>query len=64
MLSWPSGGIPEDGPWAKYWYKNVHSSSGFAKQNTSSRELPKNCESLYLEDLKYYYKLKVNSISA
>ena len=64
MLSWPSGGIPEDGPWAKYWYKNVHSSSGFAKQKTSSRELPKNCESLYLEALKYYNKLKVNSISA
>ena len=63
MLSWPSGGIPEDGPWAKYWYKNVHSSSGFAKQKTSSRELPKNCESLYLEALKYYNKLKVNSIS-
>ena len=64
MLSWPSGGIPEDGPWAKYWYKNVHSSSGFAKQKTSSRELPKNCESLYIEALKYYNKLKVNSISA
>lgn len=64
MLSWPSGGIKEDGPWAKYWYKNVHSSSGFAKQKTSSRELPKNCESLYLEALKYYDKLKANSISA
>ena len=36
----------------------------FAKQKTSSRELPKNCESLYLEALKYYNKLKVNSISA
>ena len=64
MLSWPSGGIQEDGPWAKYWYKNVHSSTGFAKQKTSSRELPKNCESLYIEALKYYNKLKVNSISA
>ena len=64
MLSWPRGGIIEDGPWAKYWYKNVHSSTGFAKQKTSSRELPKNCESLYLEALKYYDKLKVNSISA
>ena len=38
MLSWPRGGIIEDGPWAKYWYKNVHSSTGFAKQKTSSRE--------------------------
>ena len=63
MLSWPKGGIKEDGAWAEYWYKNVHNSTGFAKQKTSSRELPKNCESLYLEALKYYNKLKINSIS-
>ena len=24
MLSWPKGGIKEDGVWAKHWYKNVH----------------------------------------
>ena len=63
MLSWPKGGIKEDGAWAEYWYKNVHNSTGFVKQKTSSRELPKNCESLYLEALKYYDKLKINSIS-
>ena len=63
MLSWPAGGIKEDGAWAEYWYKNVHSSTGFAKQKTSSRELPKHCESLYLDALKYYDKLKTNSIS-
>jgi len=63
MLSWPAGGIEEDGPWAEYWYKGVHGSTGFAKQKTSSRELPKHCESLYLEALKYYDKLKINSIS-
>ena len=63
MLSWPAGGIKEDGPWAEYWYEGVHGSTGFAKQKTSSRELPKHCESLYLEALKYYDKLKINSIS-
>tara|TARA_B100000212_G_scaffold332488_1_gene300810 strand:+ start:307 stop:1014 length:708 start_codon:yes stop_codon:yes gene_type:complete len=63
MLSWPAGGIEEDGPWAEYWYKGVHGSTGFVKQKTSSRELPKHCESLYLEALKYYDKLKINSIS-
>ena len=52
MLSWPVGGIKEDGAWAEYWYKNVHNSTGFTKQKTSSRELPKHCESLYLEALK------------
>ena len=30
MLSWPTGPKPEDGVWAKYWYKNVHASSAFA----------------------------------
>ena len=63
MLSWPAGGIKEDGAWAEYWYKNVHNSTGFTKQKTSSRELPKHCESLYLEAVKYYDKLKINSIS-
>ena len=33
MLSWLPGPIPEDGVWAKYWYKNVHSSKGFVKPN-------------------------------
>ena len=62
MLKWPKGGIKEDGTWAKYWYKNVHNSSGFSKQKTSNRELPIECESLYIESLKYYNKLKKNSI--
>jgi len=29
MLRWSQGPIPEDGVWAKYWYKNVHRSTGF-----------------------------------
>ena len=37
-------------------------STGFVKQKTSSRELPKNCQSLYIESLKYYNKLTANSI--
>ena len=64
MLKWPKGGIKEDGTWAKYWYKNVHNSSGFSKQKTSNRELPIECESLYIESLKYYDKLTANSITA
>lgn len=62
MLSWEKGGIKEDGAWAEFWYKNVHNSTGFVKQKTSSRELPKNCQSLYIESLKYYNKLTANSI--
>ncbi len=30
MLSWPKGGIPEDGAWAPHWYGAVWKSTGFA----------------------------------
>ena len=29
MLQWEKGARIEDGIWAKYWYKNIHNSSGF-----------------------------------
>ncbi|WP_462248304.1 sulfotransferase-like domain-containing protein [Ekhidna sp.] len=58
MLSWEKGPIPEDGTWAKYWYKNVHGSTGFAKQKTSERPLPDQCKSLYENALPFYEKLK------
>lgn len=35
MLHWKAGARPEDGIWAKYWYDNVHKSTGF------NRRLPK-----------------------
>ena len=49
MLSWPEGAREEDGVWAKYWYSNVHKSTGFKVQSTSSRELPAHCAALYAE---------------
>jgi len=30
MLSWKSGGRPEDGVWASHWYGAIHRSTGFA----------------------------------
>ncbi|WP_370090458.1 sulfotransferase family protein [Ekhidna sp.] len=58
LLSWKKGAIPEDGVWAKYWYKNVHNSTGFVRQKTSDRPLPKHCQDLYNESLAYYEKLQ------
>ncbi|GAB4231022.1 MAG: branched chain amino acid aminotransferase [Ekhidna sp.] len=58
MLSWDAIPIPEDGAWAKYWYKNVHASTGFTKQKTSERPLPDHCKMLYKEALPYYQRLK------
>ncbi len=65
MLSWPPGPIAQDGVWAKYWYKNIHGSSGFALQSSSSRALPDNCVELYEISRQYYglmrgYRLQVD----
>ena len=60
MLRWKKGGIPEDGVWAKHWYKNVHNSEGFAVQKSSSQPLPNHLEPLLAEALPYYETLKSN----
>src|SRR3569833_149779 len=36
MLHWEVGPRPEDGVWAPYWYSNVHKTTGFEKQASSS----------------------------
>ncbi len=64
MLRWEAGPRPEDGSWAKYWYANVHRSTGFAKQTTSDRELPVHLRSLYEEALPYYHRLQQLRITA
>jgi len=57
MLSWPAGPRKEDGIWAKYWYNNVHLTTGFKKQKSSSDPLPSNLEGVNQEALYYYKKL-------
>ena len=64
MLYWPAGPKKEDGVWAKYWYDNVHKSTGFAKQPTSERSLPEYLELLYKETKTYYDLLYPHSIKA
>jgi hypothetical protein len=59
MLSWKAGGRPEDGVWAKYWYENVHLSTGFKKQKTSLRDLPEKLDVLY-QNLKPFYEKMYN----
>lgn len=62
MLHWKRGPKKEDGIWAKYWYKNVHQSSGFntyqlkeIKLDLKNKKLAENC---YM----YYNILKENSM--
>jgi hypothetical protein len=57
MLQWPAGPKPYDGVWAPYWYANVHRSTGFEKQSTSSRALPPSLQDLYHQANFFYEKL-------
>lgn len=54
MLTWQAGGRPEDGVWAKYWYKNLHRSTGFAPIEKEERELPLFLEKIYKEAKPFY----------
>lgn len=64
MLHWPAGPKSYDGIWAKYWYDNVHRSTGFEKQKTSERGLPSYLNALYEESKIYYERLYPYSIKA
>ena len=59
MLSWPKGGNIADGVWAKYWYENVHNSTGFKVHNSQEEtQLPVKYNSLLKEASFYYDALK------
>lgn len=64
MLHWQAGAKPYDGVWAKYWYENVHQSTGFQKQKTSERELSSYLQPLCEECRVYYERLHLYSIKA
>jgi len=64
MLNWDAGARPEDGVWAPYWYKNVHKSVGFEKQQSSSRPFPVHCTELLDEALPLYRELYSHAIKA
>jgi len=64
MLQWQAGPKPYDGVWARHWYSNVHQSTGFDMQPSSSRPLPPALESLYEQAYQYYIKLLPLSIRA
>lgn len=57
MLSWQKGPIPEDGVWAKYWYKNVHLSTGFQPYRQKNIAFPDRLVPLLKECQPIYYRL-------
>lgn len=57
MAHWPAGPKPYDGVWARYWYQNVHRSTGFESRATTSPPLAPHLEELLGEATAYYEKL-------
>jgi len=54
MLQWKKGARPEDGCWAKYWYANVHQSTGFQPYVEKKTELFGNLADLASKCQPYY----------
>lgn len=57
MLSWRAGPRPEDGIWAKFWYANVHRSSGFQPYTPKTSPFPDDLRPLLAECQPYYERL-------
>ena len=57
MLHWEPGARPEDGVWAKYWYHNVNSSTGFQPYSPKNHDLPEHLSPLLKESEHYYSEL-------
>ena len=64
MLSWKSGPRIEDGIWAKYWYSNVHASTGFGLPSGKAEPLPESLTGVYEEAKPIYDYLYQFSIKA
>ena len=62
MLSWPAGPKPYDGPWAPYWYHNVHKSTGFAPYVAKTAPFPARLKPLLAECAPIYERLSALAI--
>ncbi|MFD2824360.1 sulfotransferase family protein [Lacinutrix iliipiscaria] len=57
MLHWEAGPRVEDGTWAKFWYANIHKSTGFLEYKPKTEPFPKHLKPLLNECLPHYNKL-------
>jgi hypothetical protein len=64
MLTWPAGPRPEDGVWAKYWYEQVHQSTGFQKSGNNAAAVPEALKPVYIQAKEFYETMKPFSIKA
>ena len=56
---WEKGARKEDGIWAKYWYKNVHNSTGFLPYTEKEINL-ENSNLVLSEKCQPYYEFLTN----
>ncbi|RLD28255.1 MAG: sulfotransferase family protein [Bacteroidetes bacterium] len=62
MLNWKKGSRPEDGIWAKYWYGNIHKSTGFIEYKRKAEQFPEHLKPLLQECLPLYNRLLKQAI--
>lgn len=62
MLQWKAGARSEDGPWAKYWYHNVHRSTGFASHEPTKVTVPEHLRELEAQCAEHYNFLVSKSL--
>lgn len=62
MLTWSSGGHPQDGVWAPHWYGAVHASTGFAGPEGPLPEVTGAYRAMVEQALPYYERLKAFSL--
>ncbi len=64
MLAWQPGARPEDGAWARHWYQNVHTSSGFQKYTRKATPFPARLAPLLAQCKPHYERLYALAIRA
>lgn len=64
MLTWDAGPRPEDGVWAKHWYANVHTSTGFRPYVANETPLDERYRKLFESAMPLYERLLEYSISS
>ena len=63
MLGWPPGPKPEDGVWARHWYRSVHASTAFAGYRPKTELFPERLEPLLEECVPLYERLHRHAIT-
>lgn len=64
MLAWEPGPREEDGPWAPYWYHNLHRSTGFAPYREKTEPFSEKLLPLLESSRPHYEKLSQHAIRA